>query len=158
MTEQRGTTGPPITMDRPAGQPADLPKEGNTRVVELPQGMPRHDQPRQQISTPNSSQQKAQPAPPAPPEASRTAKPEAEPSTVSPVSSDEAEGPAPVGSIAPTRKVLAAGAGGGGIGVPLSVILAYYLPEMPTEVAVAYSGLLVAVLSFLAGYLVPPER
>jgi hypothetical protein len=42
--------------------------------------------------------------------------------------------------------------------VPLSVILAYYLPEMPTEVAVAYSGLLVAALSFLAGYLIPPER
>ena len=42
--------------------------------------------------------------------------------------------------------------------MPLSVILAYYLPEMPTEVAVAYSGLLVAFLSFLAGYLVPAER
>ncbi len=42
--------------------------------------------------------------------------------------------------------------------MPLSVILAYYLPEMPTEVAVAYSGLLVAALSFLAGYLIPPER
>ncbi len=158
MTEQGAVTGPPIAMDRPVGQPVDLPKEANTRVVKLPQGTPRHDQPRQQISTPIPSQQKEQPAPPAPLEASRTAKPEAEPPTVPPVSSEEAGGPAPARSIAPTRKVLAAGAGGGGIGVPLSVILAYYLPEMPTEVAVAYSGLLVAVLSFLAGYLVPPER
>jgi hypothetical protein len=161
MTEQGGVTGPPIAMDRPAGQPAHLPKEGNTRVVKLPQGRPRHDQVRQQISTPIPSQQKEQPAlpaPPAPPEASRTAKPEAEPPTVPPASSDEAGGPARVGSTAPTRKVLAAGAGGGGIGVPLSVILAYYLPEMPTEVTVAYSGLLVAFLSFLAGYLIPPER
>lgn len=158
MTEQRAATGPPIAIDRPAGQPADLPKEGNTRVVELPQGTPRHDQPREQISTPITSEQKEQPAPPAPLQASRTAKPEAEPSTVPPVSSDEAGGAAPAGGIAPTRKVLAAGAGGGGIGVPLSVILAYHLPEMPTEVAVAYSGLLVAFLSVLAGYLVPPER
>jgi uncharacterized membrane protein YfcA len=70
------------------------------------------------------------------------------------VSSDEAGGPAPARSIAPTRKVLAAGAGGGGIGVPLSIILAYHL-DMPTEISVAYSGLLVA---FLAGYLVPAER
>jgi uncharacterized membrane protein YfcA len=94
-----------------------------------------------------------------PPEASKTAKSEVEPSTVLPVSSsDEAGRPASASSIAPTRKVLAAGAGGGGIGVPLSVILAYHLPEMPTEVAVAYSGLLVAFLSFAAGYLVPPER
>jgi len=74
------------------------------------------------------------------------------------VSSEEAGGPAPASHIAPTRKVLAAGAAGGGIGVPLSVILAYHLPEMPAEVTVAYAGLLVAFLSFLAGYLVPPER
>lgn len=67
MTEQKGATGPPITIDRPAGQPTDLPKEGNMRIVELPQGMPRHDQPQQQMSTPRSSQQKGQPAPPAPP-------------------------------------------------------------------------------------------
>ena len=67
MTEQRGATGPPIAIDRPAGQPTNLPKEGNMRVVELPQGQPRHDQPRQQVSTPSSSQQKGQPAPPAPP-------------------------------------------------------------------------------------------
>lgn len=153
MTQQEAVTGPPIAMDRPAGQPVDLPKEGNTRVVELPQGMPRHDKPREQISTPNSSQQKAQAALPAPPETSRTA----EPPTVSPVSSDEAEAPAPAHSIAPTRKVLAAGAGGGGIGVPLSIILSYHL-DMPTEISVAYSGLLVAFLSFLAGYLVPAER
>jgi hypothetical protein len=160
MTKQGAVTGPPIAMDRPAGQPADLPKEGNTRVVELPQGMPRHDKPREQISTPNSSQQKEQPArlvPPASPEASRPATPEAESPTVTAVSSDEAGGPAPARSIAPTRKVLAAGAGGGGIGVPLSIILAYHL-DMPTEISVAYSGLLVAFLSFLAGYLVPAER
>ncbi len=156
MTEQGGVTGPPVAMNRPAGQPTDLPKEGNTRVVELPQGMPRHDQPRQQTSTPIPSEQKEQSALPAPPEASRTAKPE--PLTVSPVSSDEAGGPAPASNIAPTRKVLAAGAGGGGIGVPLAVILAYHLPAMPTEVTVAYAGLLVAFLSFLSGYLVPPER
>lgn len=67
MTEQKGATGPPITIDRPAGQPTDLPKEGNMRIVERPQGMPRHDQPQQQMSTPRSSQQKGQPAPPAPP-------------------------------------------------------------------------------------------
>jgi hypothetical protein len=67
MTEQKGATGPPIAIDRPAGQPTDLPKEGNMRIVELPQGMPRHDQPQQQMSTPSSSQQKGQPAPPAPP-------------------------------------------------------------------------------------------
>ncbi len=67
MTEQRGATGPPIAIDRPAGQPTDLPKEGNMRIVELPQGMSRHDQPQQQMSTPRSSQQKGQPAPPAPP-------------------------------------------------------------------------------------------
>jgi hypothetical protein len=42
--------------------------------------------------------------------------------------------------------------------VPLSVILAYYLPEVPTEVAVAYAGLLVAFLSFISGYLIPPEQ
>jgi hypothetical protein len=36
MTEQREATGPPIAMDRPAGQPVDLPQEGNTRVVEMP--------------------------------------------------------------------------------------------------------------------------
>jgi hypothetical protein len=41
--------------------------------------------------------------------------------------------------------------------VPLSIILAYHL-DMPTEISVAYSGLLVAFLSFLAGYLVPAER
>ena len=158
MTEQRAATGPPIAMDQPAGQPTDLPKEGNTRIVELPQGKPRHDQVRQQIPTPIPHKEKEHSAPPAPPEASRTAKSEAEQPPVPPVSSDEAGGAAPARSIAPTRKVLAAGAGGGGIGVPLSVILAYHLPEMPTEVAVAYSGLLVAVLSFLAGYLVPPER
>jgi len=93
-----------------------------------------------------------------PESSSRTAGPEAEQSTVSPVPSEEARGPAPASSIAPTRKVLAAGAGGGGVGVPVSVILAYYLPEIPTEVAVAYSGLLVAFLSFLAGYLIPQER
>ena len=161
MTKQGAVTGPPVTMDRPAGQPVDLPKEGNTRVVELPQGKPRHDQPREQTSMLTPSKQKEQPAPPAPPavpESSRTAGPEAEQSTVSPVPSEEAGGLAPASSIAPTRKVLAAGAGGGGIGIPLSVILAYYLPEIPTEVAVAYSGLLVAFLSFLAGYLIPPER
>ena len=161
MTEQREATGPPIAMDRPAGQPVDLPKEGNTRVVEMPQGAPRHDQVRQQMPTPNSSKEKVQLAPPRPraqPQSSKTAEPEAEPSTVSPVPSDEAGGAAPAGGIAPTRKVLAAGAGGGGIGVPISVILVYYLPEMPTEVAVAYSGLLVAALSFLAGYLIPAER
>ena len=67
MTEQKGATGPPIAIDRPAGQPTDLPKEGNMRIVELPQGMPRHDQPQQQMSPPSSSQQKGQPAPPAPP-------------------------------------------------------------------------------------------
>lgn len=67
MTEQRGATGPPIAIDRPAGQPTDLPKEGNMRIVELPQGTPRHDRPRQQMSTPNSSQQEVQPAPPAQP-------------------------------------------------------------------------------------------
>lgn len=144
MTKQGGVTGPPIAMDRPAGQPADLPKEGNTRIVELPQGTPRHDQSRKHRSTPIPSQQKEQPALLAPP--------------VPPVSSDEAGGPASASSIAPTRKVLAVGAGGGGIGIPLSVILAYHLPEIPTEVAVAYAGLLVAVLSFLAGYLVPAER
>ena len=162
MTEQGAVTGPPIAMDRPAGQPVDLPKEANTRVVELPQGKPRHDQLRKQKSTPiSSTQQKEQSALPTPPtlsEASRAAKPEAELPTVSPESSDQAGGAAPASSIAPTRKVLAAGAGGGGIGIPLSVILAYYLPEIPTEVAVAYSGLLVAALSFAAGYLVPPER
>ncbi len=65
MTEQKGATGPPIDIDRPAGQPTDLPKEGNMRIVELPQGTPRHDQPRHQMSTPNSSQQQEQPAPPA---------------------------------------------------------------------------------------------
>ncbi len=67
MTEQRGATGPPIPIERPAGQPTNLPKEGNMRVVELPQGQPRHDQPRQQVATPSSSQQKGQPAPPGPP-------------------------------------------------------------------------------------------
>jgi len=41
--------------------------------------------------------------------------------------------------------------------VPLSVILTYYLPDVPNDVAVAYSGLLVAGLSFLAGYLTPAE-
>jgi hypothetical protein len=153
MTKQRGATGPPIAIDRPAGQPTDLPKEGNTRVVELPQGMPRHDQVREQTSTSIPSQQKEQPA-----QSALPAPQEAKPSAVSPVSSDEAGGPAHTSSIAPTRKVLAAGAGGGGIGVPLSVILAYHLPELSTEVAVAYSGLLVAGFSFLAGYLVPAER
>ena len=161
MTQQGGVTGPPVAMDRPAGQPVDLPKEGNTRVVEMPQGKPRHDKPREQTSTLTPSKQKEQPAPPASPavpESSRTAGPEAEQSTVSPVPSDEAGGgPAPASGIAPTRKVLAAGAGGGGIGVPVSIILSYYL-EVPTEIAVAYSGLLVASLSFLAGYLVPAER
>ena len=67
MTEQKGATGPPIAMDRPAGQPTDLPKEGNMRIVELPQGTPRHDQPRQQTSTPIPSKQKEPPAPPTPP-------------------------------------------------------------------------------------------
>ena len=62
MTKQGGVTGPPIAMDRPAGQPADLPKEGNTRIVELPQGTPRHDQSRKHRSTPIPSQQKEQPA------------------------------------------------------------------------------------------------
>jgi len=160
MTKQVGVTGPPVAMDRPAGQPVDLPKEGNTRVVEMPQGKPRHDKPREQTSTLTLSKQKEQPAPPtlpAMPESSRTAGPEAEQSTVSPVPSGEAGGPAPASGIAPTRKVLAAGAGGGGIGIPLSVILSYHL-ELPTEIAVAYSGLLVASLSFLAGYLVPAER
>ena len=161
MTKQGAVTGPPVAMDRPAGQPVDLPKEGNTRVVELPQGKPRHDKPREQTSTLTPSKQKEQPAPPtspAMPESSRTAGPEAEQFTVSPVPSDEAGGrPAPASGIAPTRKVLAAGAGGGGIGVPVSIILSYYL-EVPTEIAVAYSGLLVASLSFLAGYLVPAER
>ncbi len=86
MTQQGAVTGPPIAMDRPAGQPVDLPKEGNTRVVELPQGMPRHDKPREQTSTLTPSKQKEQPAPPAPPavpeSSSRTAGPEAEQSTV----------------------------------------------------------------------------
>jgi hypothetical protein len=67
MTEQRGATGPPIAIDRPAGQPTNLPKEGNMRVVELPQGQPRHDQPQQQKATLSSSQQKGQPALPGPP-------------------------------------------------------------------------------------------
>lgn len=162
MTEQGAATGPPIAMERPVGQPLDLPKEANTRVVELPQGKPRHDQVRKQKSTPlPSTQQKEQsapPAPPTPPEVSRPAKLEAELPTVQPGSFGEAGGAAPTSSSAPTRKVLAAGAGGGGIGIPLSVILAYHLPEMPTEVAVAYSGLLVAALSFAAAYLVPSER
>jgi len=161
MTKQVGVTGPPVAMDRPAGQPIDLPKEENTRIVEMPQGKPRHDKPREQTSTLTPSKQKEQPAPPASPavpESSRTAGPEAEQSTVSPVPSEEAGGgPAPASGIAPTRKVLAAGAGGGGIGVPVSIILSYHL-ELPTEIAVAYSGLLVASLSFLAGYLVPAER
>ena len=65
MTEQKGATGPPIVIDRPAGQPTDLPTKGNMRIVELPKGMPRHDQPQQQMSTPSSSQQKGQLAPPA---------------------------------------------------------------------------------------------
>jgi len=161
MTKQGAVTGPPVTMDRPAGQPVDLPKEGNTRVVELPQGKPRHDKPREQTSTLTPSKQKEQPAPPASPEvpeSSRTAGPEAKQFTVSPVPLDEAGGgPAPASGLAPTRKVLAAGAGGGGIGIPLSIILSYHL-ELPTEIAVAYSGLLVASLSFLAGYLIPAER
>jgi len=95
MTKQGAVTGPPVAMDRPAGQPVDLPKEGNTRVVELPQGKPRHDKPREQTSTLTPSKQKEQPAPPASPavpESSRTAGPEAEQSTVSPVPSDEAGG------------------------------------------------------------------
>jgi len=161
MTKQGAVTGPPVAMDRPAGQPVDLPKEGNTRVVELPQGKPRHDKPREQTSTLTPSKQKEQPAPPASPEvpeSSRTAGPEAKQFTVSPVPLDEAGGgAAPASGLAPTRKVLAAGAGGGGIGIPLSIILSYYL-ELPTEIAVAYSGLLVASLSFLAGYLIPAER
>jgi len=161
MTKQGAVTGPPVTMDRPAGQPVDLPKEGNTRVVELPQGKPRHDKPREQTSTLTPSKQKEQPAPPASPEvpeSSRTAGPEAKQFTVSPVPLDEAGGgAAPASGLAPTRKVLAAGAGGGGIGIPLSIILSYHL-ELPTEIAVAYSGLLVASLSFLAGYLIPAER
>lgn len=162
MMEQGAATGPPIAMERPVGQPVDLPKEANTRRVELPQGKPRHDQVRKQKSTPlPSTQQKEQFAPlalPTPPEVSRPAKLEAELPTVPPESFDEAGGAAPTSSSAPTRKVLAAGAGGGGIGIPLSVILAYHLPEIPTEVAVAYSGLLVAALSFAAAYLVPSER
>ncbi len=159
MTDQKGATGPPVAMDRPAGQPYDLPKEANTRIVQLPQGKPRHDRPRQQGPTAISSPQKGQPALPAPPEASGTAMPDAGPTTGPPATSDEAGGPAPAASKAPTRKVLAAGAGGGGIGVPLSVILGYFVlpPDTPPEVAAACSGLLVAILSFLSGYLTPPE-
>jgi hypothetical protein len=107
MTKQVAVTGPPIAMDRPAGQPTDLPKESNTRVVELPQGKPRHDQVRKQRSTPiPSTQQKEQSAPPAQPtlpEASGPAKPEAELPTEPPESSDEAGGAAPASSYAPTR-------------------------------------------------------
>ena len=150
MSEQRGATGPPIAMERPAGQPTDLPKEGNTRTVELPQGMPRHDQVRERPSTPTGYQQNERPALPAPPGG--------KPSTVPAVSSEETGETASASSLAPRRKILAVGAGGGGIGVPLSVILAYYLPgNPPTEVAVAFSGILVAALSFLAGYLTPAE-
>lgn len=149
MTEQRGGYGPPIAMERPAGQPTDLPKEGNTRTVELPQGMPRHDQVRERPSTPTGYQQNERPALPAPPGG--------KPPTVPAVSPDGAGETASASSLAPRRKILAVGAGGGGIGIPLSVILTYFLPDMPTDVAVAFSGILVAALSFLAGYLTPPE-
>ena len=152
MTEQRVATGPPIAMDRPAGQPVGLPKEGNTRIVEMPQGKPRHDQVREPTSRPIPSPQEEQPTRPVPP-----APPKTKPSAELAESSDEAEGTAPASRLAPRRKILAVGAGGGGIGVPLSVILTYYLPDVPNDVAVAYSGLLVAGLSFLAGYLTPAE-
>jgi hypothetical protein len=103
MTKQVAVTGPPIAMDRPAGQPTDLPKESNTRVVELPQGKPRHDQVRKQRSTPiPAAQQKEQSAPPARPEASGLAKPEAKLPIGPPKSSDEAGGAVPASSYAPT--------------------------------------------------------
>lgn len=151
MTDQGIATGPPIAMDRPLGQPVDLPKEANTRIVDLPKGKPRHDRPRTQPVPPPSPQKDQAPAAM---EAPNTAKPE--PATAPPVASDETS----TNSKAPTRKVLAAGAGGGGIGVPLSVILGYYVlpPDTPPEVTAAMSGMLVAVLSFFLGYLTPPER
>ncbi len=107
MTKQGAVTGPPIAMDRPAGQPTNLPKESNTRVVELPQGKPRHDQVQKQTSMSfPSTQQKEQSAPsasPTLPETSGHAKPEAELPIGPPEFFDEAGGAAPASSYAPTR-------------------------------------------------------
>lgn len=128
MTEQGAVTGPPIAMDRPAGQPADLPKEGNTRVVELPQGMPRHDKPREQKVPP------ARIVPPAPPETSGSPAPAAR-------------------SIAPTPKVTA-GVAGSSIAGNLAIVITYYA-EMPWEVALSGSVVLIALAGGLAAWLQP---
>lgn len=57
----------------------------------------------------------------------------------------------------PRRKVLAS-ATGGGLGIPISIILAYHFPAMDETVTLAYSGLIVVLLGFIAGYLAEPEK
>lgn len=60
------------------------------------------------------------------------------------------------GDLAPHRKVLAAGTGAG-IGGNISVILAYYFPDLPATVTAAYTSLILAVLALAAAYFTPPE-
>jgi hypothetical protein len=59
-------------------------------------------------------------------------------------------------SRSPHRKVAAGGAGGGVAGL-LSVLLAYYFPDMPATVTAAHASLLVLILSFAVAYLTKAE-
>lgn len=71
-----------------------------------------------------------------------------------PVDSVSAPEPSTGVSKAPGRKVLA-GIGGSGLGGYIAVIVAYNFPDLPPEVAAAYSGLLITVLGAFFAYLVP---